>query len=53
MTNNEVTFAHNASIYGYDNRDVLAAVAAQRLVTLIMESQNNAVSYTHLRAHET
>ena len=41
MTNNEVTFAHNASIYGYDNRDVLAAVAAQRLVTLIMESQND------------
>lgn len=41
MVDNEVTFAHNAVVYGYDNRDVLAAVAAQRLVTLIMESQND------------
>ena len=41
MADNEVTFAHNAVVYGYDNRDVLAAVAAQRLVTLIMESQND------------
>lgn len=41
MTDNEVTFAHNANIYGYNNPDVLSAVAAQRLVTFIMESQNN------------
>ena len=41
MTDNEVTFAHNASVYGYNNPDVLSAVAAQRLAILIMESQAN------------
>ena len=34
-------FAHNATVYGYDNQDILAAVAAQKLVTLIMQWQNN------------
>ena len=41
MADNEVTFAHNASVYGYNNPDVLSAVAAQRLAILIMESQAN------------
>ena len=41
MTDNKVTFAHNASVYGYNNPDVLSAVAAQRLAILIMESQAN------------
>lgn len=41
MTDNEVTFAHNASVYGYNNPDVLSAVAAQRLAILLMESQAN------------
>ncbi|EIK88052.1 6-phosphogluconolactonase [Gardnerella vaginalis 6119V5] len=41
MTGNEVTFAHNASVYGYNNPDVLSAVAAQRLAILLMESQAN------------
>lgn len=41
MTDNEVTFAHNANVYGYNNPDVLSAVAAQRLAILIMESQAN------------
>lgn len=35
------TFSHHATVYGYDNNAILAAVAAQRLVTLMMESQNN------------
>ena len=34
-------FAHNATVYGYDNQDILAAVAAQKFVTLIMQWQNN------------
>ena len=34
-------FAHNATVYGYYNQDVLAAVAAQKLVTLIMQWQGN------------
>lgn len=37
----DVKFSHNAIVYGYDNREILAAVAAQRLVTIIMDSQNN------------
>ena len=41
MTDNEVTFAHNASVYGYNNPDVLSAVSAQRLAILLMESQAN------------
>ena len=41
MTDNEVTFAHNANVYGYNNPDVLSAIAAQRLAILIMESQAN------------
>lgn len=41
MASQETSFAHNANVYGYDNRDILAAVAAQRLVTLIMQFQNN------------
>lgn len=41
MTDNEVTFAHKASVYGYNNPDVLSAVAAQRLAILLMESQAN------------
>ena len=41
MTNNEVTFAHNANLYVCHNPDVLSGVAAQRLAILIMESQTN------------
>ena len=41
MTDNEVTFAHNANVYCYNNPDVLSAIAAQRLAILIMESQAN------------
>ena len=41
MADNEVTFAHKASVYCYNNPDVLSAIAAQRLAILIMESQAN------------
>lgn len=34
-------FAHNATVYGYDNQDIIAAVAAQKFITLIMQWQNN------------
>ncbi|PNS43524.1 6-phosphogluconolactonase [Gardnerella vaginalis] len=41
MADNEVTFAHKASVYCYNNPDVLSAIAAQRLAILVMESQAN------------
>ena len=41
MANNEVTFAHNANVYAYNNPDVLSDIASQRLAILIMESQAN------------
>lgn len=37
-------FSHQALVYGYDNPDILAAVAAQRFVTTLLEYQNNVLN---------